>query len=274
MKNVFWYSIAAAMFSASSLLAADNLLEQAKEIKAHPYNDKINLVTDNNIETKWLSYTGENAKGTITVNFGEETEFNAIAIWGGNLVEAEIESSADGKTWTPLIKLNGSAEANFIGNYFADGARATMLRFTLKGGPKSAAVTVQEMKIYNIDGPAHKALFCPITETGDSLNWRTPPTFYVDGNSKTRSAHWSAFKGSTITIDLKEETEIKQLVLISNNGFSSVNVSTSSNGKTFAEAGTIAVPGKEQKLDLTPVKARYVKLAVSGNAGLNEIRIF
>ncbi len=274
MKNVFWYSIAAAMFSASSLLAADNLLEQAKEVKAHPYNDKINLITDNNIETKWVSYTGENAKGTITVNFGEETEFNAIAIWGANLVEADVESSTDGKTWTPLAKISGSAEANFIGKHFADGAQAAMLRFTFKGGPKSAAISVQEMKIYNIDGPAHKALFRPITETGDSMNWRTPPTFYVDGNSKTRANHWSSYKGSTITIDLGEETEIKQLVLLSNNGFSSVNVSTSNDGKTFAEAGTIAVPGKEQKLDLTQVKARYVKLAVSGNAGLNEIRIF
>ncbi len=276
MKSKKWLLFGMLAVLVCGVHAADNLLERAK-ITVNTFSDKIDLLKDNKIETGWQTEASVHATGVVTINFEEITDFNAIAVWGLNLADVEVETSKDGETWTALSKLDSPQAPTFVGKYFPDGVATAWLRFKIKGGEKRLSIIVRELKIYNIDGAPSKALFKVVKEEeGISLNWRTPASYYVDGNTATRSHHWTGFVGSTVTLDLLEETEIKQVVLLSMNGFDSVKVMTSKDGKTYEEAGVIAVLGKEQKLDITPVKARYIQFVTTGkfSSNLNEIRVF
>lgn len=274
MKKHLMMTVAASVsMLATSLFAAENLMLKASKVSAAPYNDKAPALFDDKPESIWLSYTGENSKGTVTVLFDEAVSFQAIAVWGANLVSGNIETTTDGSSWSVLGDFVANNATGFLSFLSKDPIQTKGLKFTFNGPAEKKAVTVRDMKIYELDIVPNLATFSKITETNSTgMNWRYPATFLIDGNADTKCSHYSGYKGSSIELDLGEEKPISSIQLKSMRDFKSVNVSTSKDGKTWTKIeNTSGSKSTQEPLEFVEQNARYIKMDLDGNGVASEI---
>ena len=87
----------------------------------------------------------------------------------------------------------------------------------------------------------------------------------VDGNSMPRGNHYSAYRGSVLTVDLGENKEVSAVGFCCMAPFDKVVVSTSPDGKNWIKAGEQVKLASEQMLEFPKQTARYLKIEVQGS---------
>lgn len=259
MKKLYMFFVL--VLSACCSFAAANLLDDAV-VSTSQKNDEAPLMFDGKLDTKWRTFYAENAQCTISATFTEPVSFNAIALWGNNIVSSKIEISDDGDTWTSIPALKEITANQNWGQHYKNIVKTKNIRISLTGGPKKNAISVNELVIYSLDSAPSKALFAKITSKGQGENWRFPASLMVDGNTKTMYKPYSMWKGADFTVELDKEQEVKELCLKSSGTPSKVVVLTSMDGKDWKKAGE-STGAKKTVVKFAAVKAKYVKAKVT-----------
>ena len=249
---------------AFSSFAAKNVASQA-EFKIYPYPDKAPLMLDGKIDTQWVGYTSENARGEFIALFSEPTKIQTIALFGRNLVSGTVEFSSDGAFWEAAQELNTANQPELLAFRLDKMREVKAIRFCLLGGAEKAPVAVRELYIYVPDVGENLATFCKISEKGANLNWRSPAGFLVDGNSATVCKHYSGYKDSVIELDLGVIKEVSQVALATGRPINSMVVSISTDGTNWAIVKKAADLASNTPVSFSPVKTRYMKIELQGS---------
>ena len=128
----------------------------------------------------------------------------------------------------------------------------------------------REIMIMNVT-PENKALQANIktVKTTGAANWRFPPEFMLDGNTKTAYSTYSSWKGAEFIIPLKELTEISELLIDNSGNLSEVSIAVSAGDNNFRDISkTSGKIGKKQLIKFSKSKAKKIKLKIKGKGGL------
>ena len=260
MKNSILMLLALCAFHS---FAAENLASRA-EFQIHPYPDKAPLMVDGKMDTQWVGYTGENARGEFVVLFPEPVRLQTVALFGRNLVSGTVEFSADGAFWDAAQELNAANQPEFLAIRLDEPREIKAIRFRLSGGAERAPVAVRELYIYVPDGEKNLATFRKVSEKGENLNWRSHAGFLVDGNSATACKHYSGYQNSVIELDLGSVEEVSSVALTTGAPIGRLAVSVSTDGTNWTAVKEAAGLASNTPLAFPPVKARYLKLELQG----------
>ena len=244
--------------------AAENLLGKA-EVKAHPYPEKTAEMLDGNFETQWMGYTVANSDGKITATFPEETEFQTVAVHGGNLVSGTVELSPDGVAWEAPAAMSTANAPGMLGLSLDKPRKNKALRLALSGGPEKLAVVVRELYAFVPDVPENLATLRRITESGGDRNWRFPAVCLVDGNTATGTKYYSNYSGSAFEVDLGKEETVSSVEFRGGAPFARMTVSVSADGKSWTQKAEKSNAAKGVPLTFAPAGARHVKIDVKGS---------
>ncbi len=246
---------------AVSVIAAENLLATGKW-KASSYPDRLPQIIDGKMDTGWVSYTGLGATGKLECILQEPVKFQILTLFGKNLAEGVLEVSEDGISWKVLGNLTSSNNNAMLSFCLKEPLLIKGLRMNLKGASdKKASVTVSEVAGYLPDVPLPLA-DCEITEVGNGLNWRFPAYLLIDGNSLTKTSHWSSYKGSAFILKFKEDRKISSIGFICERPFDNVVVSVSDDGTNWTKVGEAVKLASDKMLTFPQVNTRHLKVEV------------
>ena len=250
------------LLTAAGVSAAENLFASGTW-SATAYPKEVPKAFDGKMDTRWQSYTKEDATATLTCRLPETSQIQAITLFGANLAGGKAEVSEDGTTWKGLGTMKSTCGNGMLSLFLPEPVSVKGIRLNLRGAAdKKQAISVSEMAAFIPDVPVNLATFCTIDETGEATNWRFSPKFLVDGNSMPRGSHYSAYKGSTLKLDLGEEKEVSSIGFCCASPLGKLAVFSSSDGKNWTKAGEKANLSSEQMLEFPKRKARYLKIEV------------
>ena len=252
--------IAAALAAMIAAGAAENIFATG-EWKATAYPQNIPLAFDGKMDTRWVSYTGKNASATLTCTLPEPSQIQAVVLVGSNLAGGTVEITENGTAWNAAGELKSTCQEGMLSLCLAEPVAVKGVRLKLRGSAdRNQPVNVQEMAAYVPDVPVSLATFCSIDESGAGTNWRFSPKFLVDGNSMSRGSHYSAYKGSVLTLDLGEAKEVSSVGFCCAAPVDKVTVSVSGDGENWTKAGEAEKLASDQMLEFPKQTARYLKI--------------
>ena len=264
MNKAFFTTIAV-LLTTAGVSGAENIFTSGSW-SATAYPKSIPLAFDGRMDTRWQSYTREDATATLTCQLPETLQIQALTLVGANLAGGEAEVSGDGKNWKKLGDMKSTCGHGMLSLYLPEPVSVKGIRLKLRGAAdKKQAISISEMAGFIPDVPVNLATFCSIDEKGQGMNWRFSPKFLVDGNSMPRGNHYSAYRGSVLTVDLGENKEVSAVGFCCMAPFDKVVVSTSPDGKNWIKAGEQVKLASEQMLEFPKQTARYLKIEVQGS---------
>ena len=263
--NKSFFTMITGLLTAAGVSAAENILASGTG-SATAYPKEVPKAFDGKMDTRWQSYTKEDATATLTCRLPETSQIQAITLFGANLAGGKAEVSENGTTWKELGTMKSTCGNGMLSLYLPEPVAVKGIRLNLRGvADKKQAISVSEMAGFIPDVPVNLATFCTIDEKGQGMNWRFSPKFLVDGNSMPRGNHYSAYRGSTLTVDLGGNKEVSAVGFCCMAPFDKVVVSTSPDGKNWIKAGEQVKLASEQMLEFPKQTARYLKIEVQAS---------
>jgi hypothetical protein len=205
----------------------------------------------------------------LVIDLGSLKDFNTVEFtpdWGNYATQYDIQVSANGSTYsTVAVENNGNAKTKTY-SFRNVNARYVKINVRADSGYNHA---IRDVKVYNMQ---NLALGKTASMLEGNIGWDHYASYSTDGNVNTYTQS-DAHVPWDLLVDLGGAEEIDTVVFTPDSGCyaTQYEIQVSLDGVNFASVATEGYgTGTEKAYRFGTVKARYVKISVSADAGFNH----